>query len=195
MNSEKQILKKNEEIYFYYDVKYIYTNTTYDERINKYYIAANSIHWNSVSIGLSIIIFLTVILVYIFLHSIKNVKEIENNRVISDEDINEYGWRNISLDVFRSPCHSYLLASIFGTGIQLFFVIFYSFFCKYRIVKTKKWRVLFCHNGINVYFLRSSFRICIISPLCITPWEKLDKINFNYSFIFSKDCHNNIFYN
>ena len=128
LTSEKQILKKNEEIYFYYDVNYIYTNTTYDERINKYYFSSNSIHWNSISIGLSIIIFLTIILTYIFFHSIKSVKEIENNRVMSDEEINEYGWRNISLDVFRSPSHGYLLASIFGTGIQLFFVVFYSLF-------------------------------------------------------------------
>ena len=125
---ENQILNKNEEIFFYYDVNYIYTNTTYDKRINKYYLTENSIHWNSIIISCFIISFLSIILIFVFFHSIKSEKDIQNKRVISDEEINEYGWRNVTFDVFRKPYNDYLLYGIFGTGIQLLFVVFYSLF-------------------------------------------------------------------
>ena len=125
---ERQILKENEYINFYYDVIYIYTNITYDQRINKYYLSINSIHSNNIIIGYLIIIFLTIILIIIYINSIKKENNINNNRIISDEEINEYGWRNLSFDVFRSPKNIELLSVIFGTGIQLFLMLFYSLF-------------------------------------------------------------------
>ena len=127
-NYEKQILKPDEYINFYYDEIYIYTNTEYDDRINKYYITNNIIHWNSIIISCLIISFLTIILIFIFFNSIKNEKDINNNRISSDEEINEYGWRNVSFDVFRCPQNIELLSTILGTGIQLFIMIFYSLF-------------------------------------------------------------------
>ena len=125
-NYEKQKIKINEHINFYYDVNYIYTNTTYDERIDKYYFTDNKIHKNSIIISIIIISFLTIILIFIFWHSIKNETEIENEKVVSDEEINEYGWRNVAFDVFRCPPSSELLSGLLGNGIQLFIMIFYS---------------------------------------------------------------------
>lgn len=124
---EKQKLKINEFIDFYYDVNYIYTNITYDKRIDKYYFTNNLIHLNSIIISFTIISFLTIILLFIFCHSIKNEIEIKNERVINDdEEINEYGWRNVVFDVFRCPHNSELLSALFGNGIQLFIMLFYS---------------------------------------------------------------------
>ena len=125
---ERQILKVNEYINFYYDIIYIYTNKTYDERINKYYLSDNSIHKNNIIIGYLIILFLSLILIYIYIHSIKNEKDIKNNIIISEEEINEYGWRSLSFEVFRSPKYIELLSVIVGTGIQLFLMLFYSLF-------------------------------------------------------------------
>jgi len=125
---EKQILKPNEYINFYYDQIYIYTDLVYDDRIKKYYITNNSIHWNSIIISCLIISFLTIILIFIFFNSIKSEKDVKNNRIISDEEINEYGWRNVAFDVFRCPENIELLSSILGTGIQLFVMTFYSLF-------------------------------------------------------------------
>jgi len=125
---EKQILKPNEYINFYYDQIYIYTDLVYDDRIKKYYITNNSIHWNSIIISCLIISFLTIILIFIFFNSIKSEKDVKNNRIISDEEINEYGWRNVAFDVFRCPENIELLSSILGTGIQLFVMAFYSLF-------------------------------------------------------------------
>ena len=127
-NCEKQILKPNEYINFYYDQIYIYTDLVYDDRIKKYYITNNIIHWNSIIISCLIISFLTIILIFIFFNSIKSEKDVKNNRIISDEEINEYGWRNVAFDVFRCPKNIELLSSILGTGIQLFIMAFYSLF-------------------------------------------------------------------
>ena len=126
-NYEKQRLKMNEFINFYYDVNYIFTNTTYDERIDKYYFTDYTIHNNCIIISIIIISFLTIILIFVFCHSIKNEKEIKNVRVSSDEEeINEYGWRNVAFDVFRCPQNSEMLSGLLGNGIQLFIMIFYS---------------------------------------------------------------------
>ena len=125
---EKQILKPNEYINFYYDQIYIYTDLVYDDRIKKYYITNNIIHWNSIIISCLIISFLTIILIFIFFNSIQSEKDVKNNRIISDEEINEYGWRNVAFDVFRCPENIELLSSILGTGIQLFVMAFYSLF-------------------------------------------------------------------
>ena len=125
-NNERQILKANDLINFYYDVNYIYTNVTYDERIDKYYLTNNTIHWQSIVISCLMIGFLTIILIYIFCHSIINEKDIKNERVFSDDEINEYGWRNVAFDVFRIPDNCELLFAILGSGIQLFFMLLYS---------------------------------------------------------------------
>ena len=125
-NFEKQEFLNNEYINFYYDVNYIYTNIKYDDRIDKYYLTNNTIHWNSISISCFMITFLSLILIYIFFHSIKSDKNINNARIISDDEINEYGWRNIALEVFRTPGNSEFLFSALGLGVQLFFMLFYT---------------------------------------------------------------------
>ena len=123
---EKQIFNNNGSIDFYYDVNYIYTNTKYEQRIDKYYLTNNIIHWNSIAISCFMISFLSLILIFIFFHSIKNEKNINNARIISDNEINEYGWRDIAFEVFRIPENAELLFSILGSGIQLFFMILYT---------------------------------------------------------------------
>lgn len=120
-----QIFRINEEIEFTYDIFFTFTNTTYIERMDKYYNVDRSIHWTSIIISGIIICILTVILIFIFTRSIKNEAEIQNVKVASEEEINEYGWRNIAFDVFRRPERSDLLASLFGTGIQLLSMILY----------------------------------------------------------------------
>ena len=124
---ENQILEVNEEITFLYDIIFSSTNITYENRFNKYFYLDDSIHWNNLFIGIIIIIILTIILILVYIRSTKNDNEIQNVRVLSeDEVINEYGWRNIIYDVFRRPYRSDILASFIGTGIQLLVMVFYS---------------------------------------------------------------------
>ena len=67
------------------------------------------------------------ILSYIYFRAIKSETEISNEKVASEEFINEYGWRNIAFDVFRKPIKSDILSSLIGTGFQLLIMLLYSF--------------------------------------------------------------------
>ena len=123
---EHQIFNISEEIVFIYDVKYSYTDTPYEERFNKLFLGDKFIHSNSIYISGIIIFILVILLSYIYCRSIKSEIEIHNERVSSDDSINEYGWRNIAFDVFRRPYRSDILAALIGTGIQLLVMTLYS---------------------------------------------------------------------
>ena len=123
---EHQKLEINQKILFTYDTYYYFTNTTYEERYNKYYSGDKFIHTYSAFISGIIIFILFIILSYIYFRSIKSEIEIHNEKVASEYTINEYGWRNIAFDVFRRPYRSDILASFIGTGIQLLVTVLYS---------------------------------------------------------------------
>ena len=115
-----------EEIQFKYDTYFTFTDTLYEERFDKYFYGDKFIHSYSVYISGIIIFVLIILLLYIYLRSIKSEIEIQNEKVISEEYINEYGWRNIAFDVFRRPYRGDILAAFFGTGMQLLIMVLYS---------------------------------------------------------------------
>jgi len=123
---EHQIFDIGEEILFRYDTFYYFTDTVYEERFNKYFYGDKFIHSNSLYISGIIIFILVILLSYIYFRSIKSEIEIHNEKVDSDDSINEYGWRNIAFDVFRRPYRSDILAAIMGTGVQLLIMVLYS---------------------------------------------------------------------
>jgi transmembrane 9 superfamily protein 2/4 len=123
---ENQIFNVSEDIIFRYDTFYTYTDTIYEERYFKFFYGNKFIHTNSVYISGLIIVILLIILSYIYFRAIKSESEIHNEKVTSEESINEYGWRNIAFDVFRRPIRSDILSSLIGTGIQLLIMLLYS---------------------------------------------------------------------
>ena len=123
---EYQELIIGEEIQFKYDTYFTFTDILYEERFDKYFYGDKFIHSYSVYISGIIIFVLIIILLYIYLRSIKSEIEIQNEKVISEEYINEYGWRNIAFDVFRRPYRGDILAAFFGTGMQLLIMVLYS---------------------------------------------------------------------
>ena len=123
---ENQIFNVSEDIIFRYDTFYTYTDTIYEERYFKFFYGDKFIHTNSVYISGLIILILLIILTYIYFRAIKSESEIHNEKVTSEESINEYGWRNIAFDVFRRPIRSDILSSLIGTGIQLLIMLLYS---------------------------------------------------------------------
>ena len=123
---EHQIFDVNENIIFRYDTLFYYTDTVYKERFNQLFIGDKFIHSYSAYISGIIIFVLLIILLYIYFRSIKTEIEIHNEKVESDDSINEYGWRNIAFDVFRRPYRSDILASLNGTGLQLLVTVLYS---------------------------------------------------------------------
>ena len=52
--------------------------------------------------------------------------DIYNTRVTGEDFIDEFGWKQVCNDVFRSPRYTMLLSSLIGTGIQLFFMVTYT---------------------------------------------------------------------
>ena len=167
---EHQIFDVNENIMFTYDTYYYYTNTVYKERFHQYYIGDKFIHSYSAYISGIIIFVLFIILLYIYFRSIKSEIEIHNERVASDDSINEYGWRNIAFDVFRRPYRSDYLASLNGTGIQLLITVIYSLlFVSLGIINPK--------NG-GSYFI-----------LLVTVYIFLSLISGYYSARFYKMVH------
>ena len=135
---EHQDLTIGEEIIFKYDTYFTYTDTVYEERFNKFLYGDKFIHSYSAYISGIIIFILLLILLYIYFRSIKSEIEIQNEKVLSDETINEYGWRNIAFDVFRRPYKGDILAALFGTGIQLLVTILYSLlFVSLGIIRPK----------------------------------------------------------
>ena len=124
---EHQIFKIGEEIIFRYDTFYTYTDVKYKDRYFKFFNGDKFIHKNSIYISGLIVLILLIILSYIYARAIKSETEISNEKVISDESINEYGWRNIAFDVFRKPVKSDILSSLIGIGFQLLIMLLYSF--------------------------------------------------------------------
>ena len=123
---EHQELIIGDEIIIRYDTFYYFTDTLYEERFNKYFYGDKFIHTYSAYVSGIIIFVLIIILIYIYWHSIKTETEIHNEKVTSDDFINEYGWRNIAFDVFRRPYRGDILAAFIGTGIQLLVMVLYS---------------------------------------------------------------------
>ena len=124
---EHQIFNISEEIIFRYDTFYTYTDIKYKDRYFKFFHGDKFIHKNSIYISGLIIFILLIILSYIYFRAIKSDTEISNEKVSSEEFINEYGWRNIAFDVFRKPIKSDILSSLIGTGFQLLIMLLYSF--------------------------------------------------------------------
>ena len=124
---EHQIFNISEEIIFRYDTFYTYTDIKYKNRYFKFFHGDKFIHKNSIYISGLIIFILLIILSYIYCRAIKSETEISNEKVSSEDFINEYGWRNIAFDVFRKPIKSDILSSLIGTGFQLLIMLLYSF--------------------------------------------------------------------
>ena len=135
---EHQIFDIKEEIIFRYDTFFYYTDTIYEERFDKYFYGDKYIHTFSAYISGIIIFILIILLLYIYFRSIKSEIEIQNEKVSSEDVINEYGWRNIAFDVFRRPYRSDVLAALLGTGMQLLIMVLYSLlFVSLGIIRPK----------------------------------------------------------
>ena len=123
-----QKLITDEEIYFTYDIKFLKSNIPFASRFDHYKKETSSVHWIGLINSNILIILLTIITICIFIRALRNDIQIYNRRVNEDEIIDEYGWKNISNEVFRKPINSELLSAFFGTGIQVIIALLYTLF-------------------------------------------------------------------
>jgi len=128
-NAENDLLKPAQplvagNILFTYDVVYEYSDITLASRWDHYKTARSGIHWGGVIISETLIVIISCIIVLVLCRNLRNDIKAYNYRISNLEEIKEYDWKQIGGDVFRPPSvNPKLLASILGTGTQLFLTI------------------------------------------------------------------------
>jgi len=109
------------EIMFTYQVKWEPSVVRWASRWDIYLAMSDvQIHWFSIVNSVVVVFFLAGILTMIIVRTLR--KDIAHyNKLEEEEDpIEETGWKLVHGDVFRPPRNSKLLASLVGSGIQIF---------------------------------------------------------------------------
>jgi transmembrane 9 superfamily protein 2/4 len=108
------------KILFTYDVVFEYSDITLASRWDHYRASKSGIHWTGILITEILVIFTTLLIIYILNKNLNLDISSYNYKVSQFEDIEEYDWKQLSGDVFRPPrMNSLLLSSMLGTGTQL----------------------------------------------------------------------------
>lgn len=118
----------NGNMLFTYDVIFVQSNLTMVTRWDHYRNINSEIHWFGLINSNLIIIIFTFLVIFIFCRALKKEIEIYNVKVTGEDFIDEFGWKQVCNDVFRKPVNNMLLSSLFGTGIQLFLMVFIGVF-------------------------------------------------------------------
>jgi transmembrane 9 superfamily member 2/4 len=122
----KQLLIED-DILFTYDVIFEKSNVAFSSRWDHYlHLQNDNIHWFSLINSTLIISILSFILINIFCRALKRDIDIYNTKVTGEDFIDECGWKQVCNDVFRRPPARMFLASLIGSGIQLFAMVFYT---------------------------------------------------------------------
>ena len=125
--------KEYQTVVFSYDIVFEKSNITLASRWDHYKTSDKSIHWTGILISVSILIFSTTVIGFLFANNIKKDIDNYNYQVVQIEDIDNLptstnignDWKQVSGDIFRPPkVNRMLLASIVGTGFQLFSMLF-----------------------------------------------------------------------
>ncbi|CAH1431160.1 unnamed protein product [Lactuca virosa] len=123
---------KEVDVGFTYSVQWKMTQQSFDRRMEKYIGSSilphhMSIHHHSITYSSLILLILIISLLTFYLLVLR--KDISKNLADVEEDILSYnnqeeiGWKNVHGDVFRFPQHKSLFAAALGAGSQLLIVI------------------------------------------------------------------------
>ena len=142
------------KILFTYDVVYEYSDITLASRWDHYRTSKAGIHWTGILITEILVVAATLTIIYILKKNLTKDKSEYNYRVSQFEDIEEYDWKQISGDVFRSPSNNILLfSSMLGTGIQLLTMFSFTLlFGMFGFMNPEK-RLNYINIGILLYCL------------------------------------------
>ncbi|KAJ3092221.1 hypothetical protein HK102_009706 [Quaeritorhiza haematococci] len=113
-------------ITFTYSVTWVPTEQPFETRFNKYLDSdffEHKIHWFSIFNSFMMVIFLTGLVGVILLRALKRDYaryDKEEGLLDLDRDLgDEYGWKQVHGDVFRSPSHLSIISAMCGSGMQL----------------------------------------------------------------------------
>lgn len=124
-------LELGAKIEFTYEVNWIPSDTSFGDRFNKYLDATffqHKIHWFSIFNSFMMVIFLVGLVSMILMRTLRK----DYARYSKDDDlddmekdlVDEYGWKQVHGDVFRTPSYPMLLSIFIGTGYQVAVVTF-----------------------------------------------------------------------
>lgn len=131
LTSENKVkLAPGQKVKFSYEVIWKQSNIKFEDRFEKYLdpgFFQHRIHWFSIFNSFMMVIFLVGIVSMILMRTLRKDYARYNEKDIDDleRDLgDEYGWKQVHGDVFRSPPFSTFLASLIGTGYQMGAVVF-----------------------------------------------------------------------
>ena len=126
-SEEQELVPGN--IAFTYDVIFIKSNTTFSSRYDHYfYIGKRRYRWFGLITSNIIILILTCGIFIILTRTVnKDLDKYNASSVITDSvSIDEFGWKQISGDVFRPPRHLKTLSAFIGTGFEILCLLIVS---------------------------------------------------------------------
>lgn len=123
--------KSVKEIKYTYSITWKSTEQSFEDRWKKYLDSdffEHKIHWFSIFNSFMMVIFLVGLVTVIMFRAISRDYaryDKEEGLMELDRDLgDEYGWKQVHGDVFRSPMHLTWISSFVGVGMQLFFLAF-----------------------------------------------------------------------
>ena len=122
----KHKLSPDAVIPFTYEVNWKPSNIHFEDRFDKYLdpnFFQHRIHWFSIFNSFMMVIFLVGLVSMILMRTLRK----DYARYSKDEEMDdmerdlgdEYGWKQVHGDVFRSPSHPLLFSALVGTGYQV----------------------------------------------------------------------------
>ncbi|XP_069967485.1 transmembrane 9 superfamily member 3 [Bactrocera oleae] len=129
-NEKKELLTPGAKIKFSYEVNWKQSSVVFKNRFDKYLdpkFFQHRIHWFSIFNSFMMVIFLVGLVSMILMRTLRK----DYARYSKDEEIDdmerdlgdEYGWKQVHGDVFRTPPHALVFSAIIGAGCQLISVV------------------------------------------------------------------------
>jgi transmembrane 9 superfamily protein 2/4 len=113
-------LDEHDEIWYTYDVVWIYSDVRWASRWDKYLqMEGGEIHWLSIMNSAMIVLFLSGLIALILLRTLHRDIVKYNELATKEEIAEETGWKLVHGDVFRKPKYAKFLVAAFGCGVQL----------------------------------------------------------------------------
>jgi transmembrane 9 superfamily protein 2/4 len=113
-------LDEHNEIWYTYDVLWVYSDVRWASRWDKYLqMEGGQIHWLSIMNSAMIVLFLSGLIALILLRTLHRDIVKYNELATKEEMQEETGWKLVHGDVFRKPEYAKLLVASFGCGVQL----------------------------------------------------------------------------
>src|SRR5690606_15712250 len=117
----------NQEIPFSYEVIWHKSDTKFEDRFDKYLDASffqHRIHWFSIFNSFMMVIFLIGLVSMILMRTLRKdyarYSRLDEDAEDLERDLgDEYGWKQVHGDVFRTPSYAMFFSVLIGTGSQI----------------------------------------------------------------------------